>query len=85
MPSGFQIIEVGKVGHEPAVGKGVEQGQGGRHKRLCKTVNETDRKGLDAQCWWLMLMILATWEAKIRKTEVRGQLGENVHETPSPK
>jgi hypothetical protein len=35
--------------------------------------------------WWLTLVILATWEAKIEKTEVPGQQGQTAHNTPSSK
>jgi hypothetical protein len=28
-----------------------------------------------ARCWWLMLIILTTWEAEIGKMMVQGQLG----------
>jgi hypothetical protein len=28
-----------------------------------------------AECWWLTSVILATWEAKIRRTVVPGQPG----------
>jgi hypothetical protein len=38
-----------------------------------------------AGCLWLMPVILATWEAEIRRIEVRGQLGQIVCETLSPK
>jgi hypothetical protein len=35
--------------------------------------------------WWLMPIILATWEAQISRTEVGGQTGQTVPKTPSPK
>jgi hypothetical protein len=35
--------------------------------------------------WWLRHVILATWEAEIRRIEVRGHPGKIVHEIPSPK
>jgi hypothetical protein len=38
-----------------------------------------------ARCWWLMLVILATWEVDIQRIVVQGQPGHIVHETPSPK
>jgi hypothetical protein len=34
---------------------------------------------------WLTPVILATWEAKIRRIEVQGQLKEIVPDIPSPK
>jgi hypothetical protein len=36
-------------------------------------------------CWWLTLIILATWEAEIGKIKVRGQPKKIVLKTPSPK
>jgi hypothetical protein len=38
-----------------------------------------------AGCWWLVPVILASWEADIRRIEVRGQPRQIVHETLSPK
>jgi hypothetical protein len=35
--------------------------------------------------WWLMLVIIATWEAEIRKIVVQGQPQKIVQETQSPK
>jgi hypothetical protein len=35
----------------------------------------------EARCWWLMLVILATWEAEIRRIMVPGQ----IMRPPSPK
>jgi hypothetical protein len=40
---------------------------------------------LRAGCQWLTPVILTTWEAKIKKIKVRGQPGQIVHKTPSPK
>jgi hypothetical protein len=34
-----------------------------------------------ARCWWLMLIILATWEAEIRKIILPSQPRQIVHET----
>jgi hypothetical protein len=38
-----------------------------------------------ARLWWLMLIILATWEAEIEQIMVPGQPGQIVLETASPK
>jgi hypothetical protein len=38
-----------------------------------------------AGCWWLTPIILATWEAKIRRNMVQGQSRQIVQETPSLK
>jgi hypothetical protein len=35
--------------------------------------------------WWLMRIILDTWEAEIERSSVQGQPGQIVHEIPSPK
>jgi hypothetical protein len=35
--------------------------------------------------WWLTPIILAIWEAEIRKTVIRDQPRKIVHKTPSPK
>jgi hypothetical protein len=36
-------------------------------------------------CLWLMLAILATWEAEIGRTEIQDQSWQIVSKTPSPK
>jgi hypothetical protein len=35
--------------------------------------------------WWLTPLILATWEAEIRRIEVQGQSGQIDHKNPFPK
>jgi hypothetical protein len=35
--------------------------------------------------WWLTPIILANWEAVIRRIEVQSQPWQTVHKTPSPK
>jgi hypothetical protein len=36
-----------------------------------------------AGIWWLTPVILAAWEAEIRRIRVEGQLGQIICETPS--
>jgi hypothetical protein len=43
------------------------------------------KKLLSPQELWLTLVMLATWEAEIRKIKVRGQPGQIVLETPISK
>jgi hypothetical protein len=38
-----------------------------------------------ARCWWLMPVILTSWEAEIRRIEIQDQSRQIGHETPSPK
>jgi hypothetical protein len=38
-----------------------------------------------ARCWWLIPIIVATWEAEIERIEVRGQPRQIVHMPLSPK
>jgi hypothetical protein len=38
-----------------------------------------------ARHWWLMPVILVTWEVEIRRTAVECQLGQTVPKTPSAK
>jgi hypothetical protein len=35
--------------------------------------------------WWLMPLILATWEADVRRIVIADQLRKIVHKTPSSK
>jgi hypothetical protein len=38
-----------------------------------------------ARCWWLMPVILATWEAEIERIKVQSQSGQIGFKTPSSK
>jgi hypothetical protein len=42
-------------------------------------------KNTSAGCQWLTPVILAIWEAEIRRIAVQSQPGQIVHEIPSPK
>jgi hypothetical protein len=42
-------------------------------------------KRFTARCWWLMPVILATWETEIRRIMVQGQPRKIVRKTLSPK
>jgi hypothetical protein len=42
-------------------------------------------KTIQAGCWWLTPVILATWEAKIRRITVQGQPRQIIYETLYPK
>jgi hypothetical protein len=42
-------------------------------------------KGVQGWAQWLMLIILAPWEAEIGRIEVRSRPGQIVYETPSLK
>jgi hypothetical protein len=48
---------------------------------------DTALKKLVVQCWvwWLMLVILATWESKNERITPGGQPGQIVLKIPSPK
>jgi hypothetical protein len=41
-----------------------------------------DIKGRNCQAWWLIPVILATWEAKIQRVPVPGQTSKKVCKTP---
>jgi hypothetical protein len=41
------------------------------------------RKPKQARCQWPMPVILATWEAEIRRIVVQGQHRQGIHQTPS--
>jgi hypothetical protein len=43
------------------------------------------KKPRSARCWWFKLVILATWEAKIRRITVRSQSGKKLMRSPSAK
>jgi hypothetical protein len=34
-----------------------------------------------AGCWWLMLVLLASWEPETRRITVQGQFRQKVHKT----
>jgi hypothetical protein len=40
------------------------------------------KKTIPSQVQWLILVILATWKAKIRRTMVQGQPRQKVNKTP---
>jgi hypothetical protein len=42
------------------------------------------KKFCEPGCWWLTLVILATWEAEIRKTSVDGQPRQKSLQDPIP-
>jgi hypothetical protein len=52
--------------------------------RSCNAGLFLSRRG-SGGCWWLAPIILATWEAKIRRISVQGQSGQIVCETPISK
>jgi hypothetical protein len=43
------------------------------------------KSSTEARCWWLMLIILATQEADIRRITVLSHPGQIVHETLAQK
>jgi hypothetical protein len=45
----------------------------------------TNIKILITRCQWLTPVILAIWEAEIRRVAVQGQSRKIIHKTPSPK
>jgi hypothetical protein len=47
--------------------------------------NDSNKKPVEAGHWQLMPVILATWEAEIRRTKVPGQLAQIACETLFPK
>jgi hypothetical protein len=54
---------------------------------LSSNPSAAKEKKKKARCWWLTLIILATWEAEIRTImtiTVRGQPRQMVQEAPSP-
>jgi hypothetical protein len=60
----------------------MEGGHKPRHAgRLWKLEKVKNR--FPARCQWLMLIILAPWEAEIRRIEVQSQQGQIAHETLS--
>jgi hypothetical protein len=49
---------------------------------ICSRTNKSKQL---AGLWWLMPVILATWEAEMGRIAIRGQPGKTVLETPCPK
>jgi hypothetical protein len=47
-------------------------------------VLRTEEQGWLGACWWLMSILLVTWEAEIERIVVWGHPGQIVLETPSP-
>jgi DNA-directed RNA polymerase subunit N (RpoN/RPB10) len=50
-----------------------------------RTLGDLAKRHIQAGHWWLKPVILATWEAEIRRIKVQGQPGQIVHKIPSPK
>jgi hypothetical protein len=52
---------------------------------LGNTLSNRLKKKNGVKHWWLMPIILTTWEAKIGRIMVQGQPRQIVHKIPSPK
>jgi hypothetical protein len=54
-------------------------------KPQVQTPASQKKKKKKTGCWWFTPVILTTWETKIRRISVEGQLGQIVCETLSQK